>query len=273
MPDFDAIVKATLTTLGMWRLPVDPFAIAKEEGIELAPGKYGARFDARIEFIPAVEMFIIYFRTAAHNRTEGRVRFSVAHELGHFYLPGHRESLLRGRSHNSVANFRSREPQEKEADEFAAALLMPEGLFGAELRRRGRNYCTLSDLRKLADEVFLTSITSTVRRYCQFDWEACSVVISEAGSIRWANQSDTMKALGMSYVPEGPVPNTSVTARLWRRMPEVGAGTEEGPVEAEAWYEHPRREKLWEEAMALGSTGQVLTFLTLEDPENDDPDE
>jgi hypothetical protein len=34
-----------LKALGMWRVPVDPFAIAREEEIELAPGTYGRAFD------------------------------------------------------------------------------------------------------------------------------------------------------------------------------------------------------------------------------------
>ena len=106
--DFDEFAKATLCALDMWRLPVNPYAIAKEEGIELAPGKYGERFDARIEYIRAAETFILYYRTALNDRTEGRVRFSLAHELGHYYLPGHRDYLLSGRSHNSVADFRHR---------------------------------------------------------------------------------------------------------------------------------------------------------------------
>ena len=221
--DFDEIAKTTLDALGMWRLPINPYDIAKEEGIELAPGKYGRKFDARIEFIASVETFILYYRTALHGRTEGRVRFSLAHELGHFYLPAHRDYLLSGRSHDSVADFRSRDPREKEADEFAAALLMPHGLFVAELKRRRLEYCTLSDLRKLADSVFLTSITSTVRRYCQFDWEACAMVVSENGSIKWAWHSDTMRALNMAYLAQGTPPPTSPTAKLWSQMKGDGA--------------------------------------------------
>ena len=51
-----------LRTLGMWRVPVDPLAIAKEEGIELAPGRYGRQFDARIEYLPAIRRFVIYYQ-------------------------------------------------------------------------------------------------------------------------------------------------------------------------------------------------------------------
>jgi len=40
----------------------------------------------------------------------------------------------------------------------------------------------------------------------------------------------------------------------------------EGSVDAEVWFERPfYRKGLWEEAMPLGCTGLVLTYLTLED--------
>jgi hypothetical protein len=270
--DFDDIAKSALQALGMWRLPVNPETIAREEGIELAPGQYGEKFDARIEFIASAKTFILYYRTAVHGRTEGRVRFSLAHELGHFYLPSHRKYLLRGDSHNSVADFRSRDPRENEADEFASALLMPRELFVAEMKRRSSTYCTLSDLRKMADNVFQTSITSTVRRYCQFDWEPCAMVISEAGKVKWARHSDSMKPLGMSYIEFGSrVPNTSPTSKLWERL-RTSDSLEpvEERVDADVWYERPGRGRLWEEAMPLGYTGLVLTFLTLEDPDRDE---
>ena len=273
--DFDEIAKTTLSALGMWRLPVNPYAIAKEEGIELAPGRYGEKFDARMEYVRSVDTFILYYRSAEHGRTEGRVRFSLAHELGHFYLPGHRAYLLGGGSHNSVADFRSRDPREQEADEFAAALLMPWNLFAAEMKARRLTICTLADLSRLADAVFQTSLTSTVRRYCQFDWEACSMVVSEGGTVVRARHSDSMRALGLGFIEYGMrVPNTSPTARLWERLKtEKTLDRVEGRVDPELWYNRSHRSRLWEEAMPLGYTGQVLTFLTLEDAEDDDSDE
>jgi len=258
-----------LRTLGMWRVPVDPLAIAKEEGIELAPGMYGQRFDARIEYLPVIRRFVIYYQEPGPGRTDGRVRFSLAHELGHFYLPDHRKDLLRGRMHNSQSDFRSRNPREQEADEFAASLLMPEELFATQVRMFRQNVCTLKEICALAETRFHTSVTSTARRYLQCDIEACAIVVSQDGKVRWAMYSEDMARLNMKYVPFGaPVPRMSKTAGLWARM---GASDDlslvEGSVDADVWFEHPYyRKRLWEEAMPLGYTGFVLTYLTLEDP-------
>ena len=111
--DIETLAKNHLIALGMWRLPVNPLAIAKEEGIELAPGRYGKKFDARISFIRSANTFILFYKEAGYGPTDGRVRFSIGHELGHYYLPHHRSYLLSGHSHNSVTDFRSREPREQ----------------------------------------------------------------------------------------------------------------------------------------------------------------
>src|ERR1700687_5426988 len=103
--DIEVFARSILVALGMWRLPVDPFAIVRQEGIELAPGEYGPKFDARIKFIPSEKAFMLFYRESKYGPTEGRVRFSIGHELGHFYLPHHRAYLLSGKSHNSVSDF------------------------------------------------------------------------------------------------------------------------------------------------------------------------
>jgi hypothetical protein len=265
--DIEALAKKHLIALGMWRLPVNPLAIAKEEGIELAPGRYGEKFDARIKFVRSAKTFILFYKEAAYGRTEGRVRFSIGHELGHYYLPHHRAYLLSGQSHNSVTDFRSRDPRELEADEFSSALLMPNELFAAALKSRSLTICTLADLSRLAENAFQTSLTSTVRRYVGLDWEPCSMVVSEDGVVKWARHSDSMRALGMGWIDNGiPVPNTTPTAKLWDRLGrEAALERMESGVDADLWFERPYRRRLWEESMPLGYTGQVLTFLTAED--------
>ncbi len=275
MDDIEEVARSTLLALGLYRLPVDPEAIAREEGIELAPGGYSDTFDARIEYVDPPGTFILYYRTAEHGPTPGRVRFSQAHELGHFYLPAHRLYLLRGHTHNSVTDFRSRDPREAEADEFASALLMPRDLFFDAMGRRGQTVCSLADLCRLADQTFQTSVTSTVRRYCAFDCEPCGMVMSEAGRVVWALFSLGMRPLGLSYIPVGsPVPAPSRAAEVGSRHSKHGpAGVAEGRVDAGVWFDSPRCGWLWEESMPLGRTGRVLTFLVPDEAGGGDRDD
>lgn len=242
-------------------LPVDPFEIAKIEEIEFAPGNYKDGFDARIEYIPEARRFAIYYRPPGHGRPQGRVNFSIAHELGHFYLPHHRTQLLQGEMHNSTSNFRSGRAQESEADEFAANLLMPKGLFISEVHKFRQRVCTLKEMSQLAHERLGTSLTSTARRYCECDIEPCSVVFSKDGVVRWALHSEDMKARGMGYVPfKHPVPNESKTREVFG-VGEVGTAID-GRVDAATWFEKPQIDCIWEDAILLGRTGFALTLLT-----------
>lgn len=265
--DIEEEAKKTLQALGMWRLPVNPIAIAKEEGIELAPGRYSQKFDARIKFVRAAKIFILSYREVCEGLTEGRVRFSIGHELGHFYLAHHREYLLRGQTHSSVSDFRSRDPREIEADEFSSSLLMPRGLFADALKSRNLTICNLADLSRLAEGAFQTSLTSTVRRYVGLDWEECLMIVSEHGAVKWTKASDSMRALNMGYIAHGTaIPEKTPTGKLWTKLDRGPTlDREEGSVESHWWYERAYRRRVWEEAMPLGYTGLVLTFLVPED--------
>lgn len=257
--------KEVLHTLDRWNLPVNPIDIAKDEEIQLAPGRYGDGFDARIEFLPEVKRFAIYYRPPGPGWSAGRVNFSIAHELGHFYIPHHRSQLLAGEMHNSMSDFRSKEVREQEADEFAANLLMPRELFTREVKQFRQRVCTLPEICQLADQRFGTSITSTARRYCQCDIEACSIVMSRNGIVSWAMHSEDMKALNMRFVQSGQrVPCQSKTAELWQAKQSQGyVEPVDGRVEPSIWFKKPYYDGLlWEDTMLLGNTGLAITLLT-----------
>lgn len=250
-----------LRSLNMWSLPVDPFAVVHEEGIELAPGSYGEGFDGRVRYLNEVETFAIAYQPQGPGRPLGRIHFTIAHELGHFYL--HRGYLLSGRSHGSITDFRSHDVMEQEADEFAAALLMPLELFRAEVKQYRQHVCVLSEICELADKRLGASITSTVRRYCQADIEPCAAIFSLNGIVQWACYSEDMRRLGMRYVPfNKALPRGSRSAKSFDELSDLGRI--EGEVEPSEWFERPYHQgKLWEEAMLLGSDGLILTYLTL----------
>jgi hypothetical protein len=250
----------------MWHLPVDPFKIVRHEGIMLRAGDYGGTFDARIEFYPNLKRFCIFHADPGGWRTVGRVRFSIAHEVGHFYLPAHRERLLKGIMHNSVTDFGSRSPTEIEADEFAADLLMPMGLFRAELNLFRNGFCDLDDLTRLADRLG-TSITSTARRYCESDREPCTIFFSEGGMVRWGHSSADMQRTGMFYYQYNtPPPRGSKTDEFWSLVNDGGDPEKmSARVPSQVWFQWPRASYLWEEVMPLGNTGRVITQLTPDD--------
>ncbi len=257
------LTESVLRSHGLYRLPVNPFDIAKHEGILCWPRRYGDGFDARIEYYRGYQSYCIYYAQPWGWRTEGRVRFSIGHELGHYYIDEHRELIKDQKVHNSVSDYRSRNEIEIQADEFSAELLMPMALFRKELKAFHGGFCTIQDLLKLANRLG-TSVTSTARRYCESDGEACTIFFSENGRIRWGKASEDMSRTGMYWYDYGtPPPTGSKTAEYWTKY-QAGEFVDRlaGQVDADVWFIKPGADVLWEEVMPLGNTGRVITQLT-----------
>ena len=74
--------------------------------------------------------------------SDRRDRFTIAHELGHYFLhyvhPGKTEAMVFGRGQSNRA--------ETQANYFAASLLMPEERFREARRRHGDDWWSLSEV-------------------------------------------------------------------------------------------------------------------------------
>lgn len=98
---------------------------------------------------------------------EERIRFSIAHEIGHFLL--HKKLEVHNETHNTLTWFKDAENQaqmgiqELEANEFASELLMPKKLFIKECKGEPFSPQLLERISKR----FKTSITSIVYKYCK----------------------------------------------------------------------------------------------------------
>src|SRR5258706_4580314 len=119
--EIERLASEVLSGWGGKTPPVDVESIARDEGIALGPGSYGENFCGRIEFHSDVSKFILFHPDLDLVHNPARVRFSIAHELGHYFIEHHRELLMAGRAHNSTSGFICEDDIEREADEFAAA--------------------------------------------------------------------------------------------------------------------------------------------------------
>ncbi|MGU3540409.1 ImmA/IrrE family metallo-endopeptidase [Methylobacterium sp. A54F] len=117
--------------------------------------------------------------------SEGRRRFTLAHEFGHYLLHRHvnpagiycgKDSVLRG----------EREAIEREADNFAATLLMPLDDF----RKRIDPYAkaTFEDLAACADRYGVSLIAATLR-WLGFTHRRSLMIVSRDGYALWARSS------------------------------------------------------------------------------------
>jgi Zn-dependent peptidase ImmA (M78 family) len=114
---------------------------------------------------------------------EGRKRFAIAHELGHFEL--HAVSQLILCTEEDMYVWNENKVQEIEANEFAASILMPKDIFTQYFKRGQPNMEVVKDLAGK----FTTTLTATALRYVQLSLEPCAVVISRDGIIKWYKKS------------------------------------------------------------------------------------
>ena len=157
--------------------------------------------------------FGILYSTRYNN--EGFERFSVSHEIAHYLLEAHVDHVLKHGEHVSHAGFTSGDPYELEADNFAAGLLMPEGLFRAELKRRDTDLATIEHMA----DVCKTSLTSTAIRCTELAKDAVAVVISTGQTVDYCFLSEAMKTLPQLNPTRLPDGMTSGTHPHHRRAP------------------------------------------------------
>jgi IrrE N-terminal-like domain len=247
--------------------PVNPIHIISEENIqlELLP-KVGNRF-GRIEYLKDGDVFAIYCSNLLENG-DPVARFSVCHELGHFYLEEHRKLLLNGQFHVSQSGFISDSILEREADEFAGKMLIPP-LYLREFIG-GKKIVGLEEIKELAN-ICEISFTSASIRYVKSDVEPCAIVISENGKIKYYFPSESASVGGFNGLGKKEIPATSATFEALNTGYDGQIHKSQSSVRE--WYSKQRRRaELWEEAFVLGKTNMVLTLLYLkfEEKRNDD---
>lgn len=186
------LAEELVADLGMTKPPIDPLAIAAGEKPLLVAkgGDVGDLFDGQLEFHRAKGRFVLLFNTKydrGASQHHPRTRFSVGHELGHFYLPEHRAYLEGGgESHGSRSEFRADAGIEREADAFAAGLLLPRQLLMT--RVRGREL-TLRVLDQIVEE-FQTSRVATAWRCVDVTDQPCALFAIRDGRVAWRQVSE-----------------------------------------------------------------------------------
>lgn len=153
-----------------------PELIAKKSGITYNYGEYGDSFDGVLEHDSGD--FHIYINTQSILSSDNsRLRFSFAHELGHYFIDDHRNALKIGKSlHKSYYRFLRKNIIETEADYFASNLLMPFGRF--KERAQQTNKFEYSLIENLSKE-FGTSLSATLLRFIEINTFPIMVVFSK----------------------------------------------------------------------------------------------
>jgi IrrE N-terminal-like domain len=196
----------------------------------------------------------------ANIREQGRKRFTLAHEIGHYVLPGHSASGTACRAMH-LEQWTPRIPQpELEANRFAAEILLPRVRIVNEVRREP----SLRIVREIAGKS-QTSITAALYRVVELSTYPAAMVWSVQGRRSWYKVG---REFGRA-VELGPIADQSYAFDCFqgRTVPESPE-----PVPATAWlYEDHLTEgaRVWEESLFLPYYEAVLTLLLLRESVDD----
>ena len=141
--------------------------------------------------------------------SQGRIRFTKAHELGHYILHRalqqeftcRREDMLDWSGENNL---------EAEADKFASYLLMPLNDF----RQQIDNQVTLDMFSNCADR-YGVSLTAVILKWLSYTELKAVLVMSNDGFMNWASSSNPAFKSGAYFSTRNntiPIPAMSLTA-------------------------------------------------------------
>lgn len=233
--------------------------ILEEQEIELYCDDFGDDFEGLIELND--DLFIIYLNNALGNDPNSpRGRFSIAHELGHFFIDEHRLAITQKRM-PSLGDYSEQDLEiEREADLFASRLLLPKDQFTRAIKKVDKG---LEGIRELAKK-FRVSIKCAALRYLSEEPMPCALIFrSIDGSVKWKLFSKGMWNAGFRSINEEPVAGGATQLCI--------KGKEADWTSAPASYLFRLPDQCHanvvfiEEAMHLGDFG-ILTLLRCQEP-------
>lgn len=253
------------------QLPVDPIAIAEHCGILVEAKPVQSKGVSGMLIRHGDEYAIAY---ATHIESSGFQRFSVAHELGHFFLPDHPEALFAsGPIHQSRAQSFTGNPFEMEADYFAAALLMPKSLFIQSAKKHEKQAEGLDVVIGIASDCG-TSLTSTAIRYTELTDLPVAIIVSSQSRVEYCFMSETMRSLpGLEWPKKkSALPYGTRTLELnLDREGILNNSRLNSTTCLSEWLGTSFEIEAEEDVMGLGDYGKTLTMLVAMD--SVDPEE
>lgn len=191
-------------------------------------------------------------------KSPGRVRFTQAHELGHYLV--HR--LVQEEFQCSQADMVHWGPEQKsieaEADDFASNLLMPMKQFRAATGSAAVDFDVLST----ASAMFGVSLTAVALRWIRSTPESALLILSRDGFIDWAVSSDKARSNGAFFRTKGRV--VQLPAATMAADDGVSACRAGKNISLRSWFEHAHADASAREMkLTCENYGYTLTLLHL----------
>jgi Zn-dependent peptidase ImmA (M78 family) len=269
LQQIQGLAREKLMVYGRMQLPVSPKDFAGQLDILVQPF-VPAQSDVSGFLMQQGNSFMIGFSTAI--RSEGFQNFTVAHELGHYFIDDHPLAILSSGKHLSRSGYISKDRYEKEADAFATELLMPWKLIEPIIRANAGGFGTI---KAIADGCESSLLASAIR-YTRVTEECVAVIVSRLGVVEFMTASTSFKQIpGIDWLRKrdslpSEVPSKRFSTDLeWIRACHIA---EEGG-RLSAWFPGTRDREVEEDVVGLGSYERLLTVLMTEETESGDDDD
>ncbi len=206
--------------------------LAEAEEVSIYYDDYENAFDGMLLFDH--QDFHIHINHAKGNHPDSkRGRFTLAHELGHFFIDEHRIGLKSGalQPHGSVTELNNKDLIELEADYFASCLLMPELKF--KNRAALSKKFSLATITDLSDS-FQSSIVSSAIRFSEVGTHEIMAIFSRNNTVEWYARSKDFPQWPLRFKVHGTVPPTTVAGEFYTKKDSKYTGIEN--VSADDWF-------------------------------------
>jgi len=212
-------------------IKTDVQAICNEEGIIVLLDDYENAFDGLLAW-DGSKFYIHLNEKRGNTITSQRGRFSVSHELGHFFLESHRNEIKSGTipPHPSNISLIHTDKIETEADFFAGNLLMPTRRLRAFTA--GRKF-SLDIIKEVANS-FDVSLTAALLRFVLVGTHDIMIVFSRDNIVEWSYRSDRFPKVANKFKKGQPVPSTSVAGESFLKQNAKYTSVEN--VDFEDWF-------------------------------------
>ncbi len=176
---------------------IDPEAAIATNGVTLSFGRYRECFDGMLEW--RRHGFHVYCNLdRVMNSTSERARFTLSHELGHYFIDNHRNALRSGKAPSHPSFCGDAQPKlavEAEANHFASHLLMPADRVSRVLAPQ-RKAVSMSDIETLQCKFQVSFQSAAIRAIQTAEYVGCACIFRKNNGNIWYVVSPAFKADG-----------------------------------------------------------------------------
>ncbi len=205
--------------------------------------------------------WMILFNSAV--RSEGRKRFTIAHEFGHYLLHRHRQSEFACGVDDIETGDGNERDIEAESDDFASTLLMPWDDFHRQVDGQPISF----DLLMHCADRYGASLTAAALHWIEIAPRRAVLVASRDDHLLWSKSNQAAFKSGAYFatrkntieLPQDALAHTN-------NLLDVSA--QEQSTRAQTWFpREPASMPLTEMTRVAGSYGYALTLLLMPDAE------